>query len=149
MFAFAATLCAAAPTSIPVEDFFADSEIRSVSVAPDGKHIAWLSPVQGIISLMLFDLETGKADLLARPNDENITAFFWKGGELIVYSGELGGNEIRCALLLECGLRMRVDVVPDRLQLVVKVVNTADDAEQRLFDRAHMEDPVERRRGVL
>ena len=80
-------------TPIPIEDFFADSDISNVSVAPNGRYIAWLAPVNGFISLMLFDLETGKPEILAKPDDDNILDFFWKGNDQIVYGGELGGNE--------------------------------------------------------
>ncbi|HKB90820.1 MAG TPA: prolyl oligopeptidase family serine peptidase, partial [Opitutaceae bacterium] len=78
---------------VPIEDFFSYSEISSVQVAPDGKHLAYLAPAQGRLAIMLFDLETGKAEVLARPTDENISFFFWKGSDTILYGGDLGGNE--------------------------------------------------------
>src|SRR5258708_11902792 len=78
---------------VPIEDFFSYSEISSVQVAPDGKHLAYLAPAQGRLAIMLFDLETGKAEVLARPTDENISFFFWKGSDTILYGGGLGGEE--------------------------------------------------------
>lgn len=82
-----------APT-IPVEQFFAEPDIRSVELAPDGKHLAFLTTLgTGKVGIALMDLATGKVEPLVAAHDENIEFFFWKGSEHIVYAGDLGGNE--------------------------------------------------------
>jgi dipeptidyl aminopeptidase/acylaminoacyl peptidase len=79
---------------IPVEDFFAESDYLSVKLSPDGKYIAFLTTLgTGKVGIALMDLGTGKTDALVAATDENISAYFWKGSDHIVYGGDLGGAE--------------------------------------------------------
>ncbi len=91
-----------APT---IDALFSEPEIRSVEIAPDGQHLAFLSPIKGRVSVVLFDLATGKVELLARAADENIKAFFWKDNDTVVYEGDIGGNE--SSSILAISLRSR------------------------------------------
>ena len=80
--------------AIPIERFFADSAMRSVQLAPDGHHLTFLTTLgTGHIGIAMMDLETGKTEALVAMNDENITFYFWKGSDRIVFGGDLGGNE--------------------------------------------------------
>ena len=82
------------PCAIPVEDFFVDAEIRSVQVAPDGKHLAFLAKLYtGKIGIALMDLESGKVEPLIAASDENYYMFFWKGPDRVVFGGDIGGRE--------------------------------------------------------
>ncbi len=136
----AVTLRASEPGGplIPLEDFFADAEIKSVQVAPDGRHIAWLSPVQGITSLMLFDLDTGKPDLLARPNDENIAQFFWKGSDRIVYGGDLGGNESQALVAVDIKTKKFTHLADSYKEGVNEDAATARIVDSLRFDPNHL-----------
>ena len=80
---------------IPVEDFFRSPDIAQPRVAPDGKHLAFLMPVEGKMSVILWDLATGKAITLARTFDADISELYWKGSEHIVFSGDPTGGESR------------------------------------------------------
>ncbi len=87
-------LRAAAPALIPLNVLFGNSQMRSVQLAPDGKHLAFLTTLNtGKIGIALMDLETGKLEPLVVAKDENIKSYFWKGSDRIVYSGDIGGNE--------------------------------------------------------
>jgi len=89
-----AGLPAAGPTPLPVETFFAEPDMRSVQVSPDGHYIAFLTTLgTGKVGIALMDLTTGKVEALVAAKDENIQQYFWKGNDYIVYAGDLGGNE--------------------------------------------------------
>ena len=80
--------------AIPIEHFFADAPMRSVQLSPDGKHLTFLTTLgTGHIGIAMMDIETGKTEALVVMNDENITTYFWKGSDRIVFGGDLGGNE--------------------------------------------------------
>ncbi len=82
------------PPRIPVEDFFAESDYRTVRLSPDGKYLAFLTTLgTGKVGIALMDLGTGKTDALVAATDENISAYFWKGNDYIVYGGDIGGAE--------------------------------------------------------
>lgn len=112
------------PSTIPVEQFFAEPDIRSVELAPDGKHLAFLTTLgTGKVGIALMDLSTGKVDPLVAAKDENIEFFFWKGSEHIVYAGDLGGNESPAYRSISIAKR--------------RVVALAESLRERYSDRAN------------
>lgn len=83
----------AAPAPIPLENFFAEPDIRSVQLSPDGQYLTFLTTIQNHVGIALMTLATGKVEPLVTAGDENIQYYFWKGNDYIVYGGDLGGNE--------------------------------------------------------
>jgi dipeptidyl aminopeptidase/acylaminoacyl peptidase len=94
-FTLGALAAGGAAERIPVEAFFQNPEIASPIVSPGGQYVAFLSPVQGRMSVILFDLATGKVEPVARAFDADITQIFWKGDDRIVFSGDPNGGESR------------------------------------------------------
>jgi dipeptidyl aminopeptidase/acylaminoacyl peptidase len=85
-----------APVSrIPAEAFFDRPTIGLPQVAPDGGHVAFLAPLDGRLSVYVFDLATGKARVLARAFDGDFSDLFWKGSDRVVFSGDPNGRESR------------------------------------------------------
>jgi dipeptidyl aminopeptidase/acylaminoacyl peptidase len=81
---------------LPVETFFAEPDISSPRLSPDGHYVAFLTTLGwGKVGIALQDLVTpGKQpEAFASAQDENIKTFFWKGNDFIVYGGDPGGNE--------------------------------------------------------
>lgn len=81
---------------IPVETFFAEPDIRSVQLSPDGHYVAFLTTLGwGKVGIALMDLvNPGRPpEALVSAKDENIKQFFWKSSDYIVYGGDIGGDE--------------------------------------------------------
>lgn len=82
------------PPLLPLEAFFAEPDVRSLQVSPDGRYLTFLTTLgTGKVGIALMHLDTGKVEPLVGAKDENIEFYFWKGSEWIVYGGDLGGNE--------------------------------------------------------
>ncbi len=82
------------PPVISAEQFFAEPDLRSVQLSPDGKSLAFLTTLgTGKVGIALMHLDTGKIEPLVAAKDENIEYFAWKGSDYIVYAGDVGGNE--------------------------------------------------------
>jgi hypothetical protein len=77
------------PIEAGAELFCSPPAMSGADLSPDGTKLAFLTPNQGIVSLALFHLETGKAEILVRA-DNDIGSFFWKDDDRIIYSG--GGD---------------------------------------------------------
>lgn len=93
-FLFGAGLAfAAGGDLIPVEKFFADAAIAHIRIAPDGRHLAFLAPMQGRVGIALMDLATGKVEPLVRAGDENMDTFYWKNSDTVLFMADVGGNE--------------------------------------------------------
>ncbi len=109
---------------IPVEDFFAEPDYRSVQVSPDGKYVSFLTTLgTGHVGIALMDLATGKTEPLVAAHDENLSLYFWKGPDLVVFGGDLGGNE---------SLALRSIRLQDR-----KVTDLAESYDERETDTAN------------
>ncbi len=86
---------------IPLEAFFSSPQIASPAVSPDGMHVAFLAPVAGRMSLVVFDLAKGTVAPVARPFDGDIAQFFWKGNDRLVFVADPGGRESQAAFVAE------------------------------------------------
>ncbi len=94
LFLFSSLRAEIPATRLPLETFFAEADIRSMQLAPDGKHLAFLTTLGwGKVGVALMDLTTGKVEPLVSAHDENIKIFLWKGSDYIVYAGDMGGDE--------------------------------------------------------
>ena len=114
----------ATPPVVPVDAFFAEPEIRSVQVSPDGNKVAFLTTLAtGKVGIALMHLDSGKVEPLVGAKDENYEGFFWKGSEWIVFGGDIGGNE--SSALRSISLSKR------------KVIALADSYDERAADRAN------------
>lgn len=120
----AGSLHAANPPAVPVEAFFAEPDVRSLQVSPDGKYLAFLTTLgTGKVGIALMHLDTGKVEPLVGAKDESIEFYFWKGSEWIVYGGDLGGNESAALRSISIGKR--------------KVVALSESFRERYSDRAN------------
>lgn len=115
---------AQAVSRVPVEAFFAEADISSVQVSPDGKSLAFLTTLgTGKVGIALMHLDTGKVEPLVGAKDENYEGFFWKNSDWIVFGGDIGGNE--SSALRSISLSKR------------KVIALADSYDERFADRAN------------
>lgn len=97
-----ACLASAATPKVPLEDFFGEPSIRSVLIAPDGAHVAFLKPgAGGRVGIGILDLATGVPEILARPSDENVRVLYWKGPRKLVFGADVGGNESYALLTID------------------------------------------------
>lgn len=124
-----ALLCASGlraeyPARLPVEAFFAEPDVRSLQISPDGRYLTFLTTLgTGKVGIALMHLDTGKVEPLVGAKDENIEFYFWKGSEWIVYGGDLGGNESTALRSISIDKR--------------KVVALAESYRERFSDRAN------------
>lgn len=128
-----------APALLPIEDIFADPEIRSVQVAPDGKHLAFLTKLgTGRIGIALMDLQTGQVEPLVAAKDEDYGMYFWKGPDRIVFGGDIGGRE-RLSLRSISLSKRRVVVLAEAFKnLVADRANQAMILDRLRFDPNHV-----------
>jgi dipeptidyl aminopeptidase/acylaminoacyl peptidase len=117
-------LPAQATPRLPVDAFFAEPDVSSVQVSPDGKSLAFLTTLgTGKVGIALMHLDTGKVEPLVGAKDENYEGFFWKNNDWIVFGGDIGGNE--SSALRSISLSKR------------KVIALADSYDERFADRAN------------
>ena len=79
---------------IPRDVLFGNPERAGVQLSPDGTHISFLAPVDGVLNVWIQSRESGEARAVTASVDRPITSYTWAiNGEQILYSQDKGGNE--------------------------------------------------------
>ena len=127
------------PALIPIENFFADAAMSSVRLSPDGHHLTFLTTLgTGHLGIAMMDLETGKTEALVAMNDENITFYFWKGSDRIVFGGDLGGNESLSLRAISLKNRKVIALAESYKDLVADRANYASIVDTLKLDPKHI-----------
>lgn len=78
---------------IPLKDFFKNPEKSGYSISPDGKHYAYMAPVNQRMNVFVQEIGSDDAKQLTSETDRDIAGFFWKGSDRILYMKDSGGDE--------------------------------------------------------
>jgi dipeptidyl aminopeptidase/acylaminoacyl peptidase len=78
---------------IPVEDFFRNPEKASFQISPDGKYFSFTSPYQGRMNIFIQEIGSNEAKRLTSETDRDISSYFWKNSDHILYLKDNGGDE--------------------------------------------------------
>ncbi len=80
---------------IPRELIFGNPSRSGAQVSPDGKHVSWLAPVDGVMNVWVAPIATptqGKA--ITADKNRGIAQYFWApDGSHVLYLQDAGGNE--------------------------------------------------------
>ncbi|MEI9850385.1 MAG: S9 family peptidase [Sphingomonas sp.] len=99
--ASAGTLIAARPAAapdpalIPRDAIFGNPNRAGAQIAPDGKHVSWLAPVNGVMNVWVApigDLAAAKA--VTKEAKRGLQQYWWApDGAHVLYANDSGGNE--------------------------------------------------------
>ncbi len=91
----AATAPAQPPELIPRDTLFGNPERANVQVSPDGQHLSWIAPVDGVLNVWVAPIgELDKARAVTADKARGIRQYFWsyKPGTLL-FMRDTGGDE--------------------------------------------------------
>jgi dipeptidyl aminopeptidase/acylaminoacyl peptidase len=80
---------------IPRQVLFGNPERVSPRVSPDGKRLAWIAPLRGVLNVWVAPLDRiDEAEVVTDDEDRGIRAFFWAhDGRHLLYVQDKGGDE--------------------------------------------------------
>jgi dipeptidyl aminopeptidase/acylaminoacyl peptidase len=79
---------------IPREVFFGNPDRASLRLSPDGKHMAYLAPRDGVLNVWVQSVGKDDARPITSAKDRPIQAFFWaENSEQVIYMQDAGGDE--------------------------------------------------------
>jgi Dipeptidyl aminopeptidases/acylaminoacyl-peptidases len=81
------------PPLIPLRDFFRNPERTAYQISPSGESIAFLGPYENRLNLWVQLLKHGEARRITAVTERDITSYFWKTDEHILFSQDRGGDE--------------------------------------------------------
>jgi dipeptidyl aminopeptidase/acylaminoacyl peptidase len=78
---------------IPVENFFRNPEKASFQISPDGKFFSFTSPYKGRMNIFVQETSGKEAKQITSVTDRDISSYFWKNSNRILYLKDNGGDE--------------------------------------------------------
>jgi dipeptidyl aminopeptidase/acylaminoacyl peptidase len=84
---------AAEVREIPLEDFFRNPEKVGYQISPDGKYFSYLAPYNNRLNVFVQEIGTADYKRVTNAADRDITTYFWKGNDKILYLQDTGGDE--------------------------------------------------------
>lgn len=130
---------AAGAPPIPPEHFFAEPDLRSVQISPDGRLLCFLTTLgTGKVGIAMMDVATGKVEPLVGAKDENIESYYWKGSDYLVYAGDVGGNESPALRSFSLGKRRVLPLAESYRERYADRANYAFILDDLKYDPQHM-----------
>jgi dipeptidyl aminopeptidase/acylaminoacyl peptidase len=83
----------AAPTQIPLRDFFRNPEKATFQLSEDGKTISFLAPYERRLNLFVQPRGAAEAKRITSITDRSIANYMWKGSDRLLFRKDIGGDE--------------------------------------------------------
>ncbi len=78
---------------IPLRDFFRNPERTAYQISPSGGSIAFLGPYENRLNIWVQSARGGEARRITAVTERDITAYFWKSDQHILFFQDNGGDE--------------------------------------------------------
>jgi dipeptidyl aminopeptidase/acylaminoacyl peptidase len=91
---FIVPLLAAQPAKIiPMRDFFRNPEKAYFQISPDGNYISFTQPYESRMNVFVQKRGSDEIKRVTSITDRDISEYFWKGNDRILYMKDFGGDE--------------------------------------------------------
>lgn len=78
---------------IPVRDFFKNPEKSYFQISPNGKYISFTQPYEKRMNIFVQPVGSKEATRITAVTDRDISQYFWKGNDRLLYLKDFGGDE--------------------------------------------------------
>jgi dipeptidyl aminopeptidase/acylaminoacyl peptidase len=78
---------------IPMRDFFKNPEKTAFLISPDGKYISHVEPYERRMNIFVQKTSDGKAKRITSVTDRDLSGYFWKGNDRLLFIKDFGGDE--------------------------------------------------------
>ena len=76
----------AAVAPLSIASYMKPAEFAQVTISPDGRYLAALSPIKGKRNLMILDLETRKPRAVTSLSNFDVVSYHWVGSSFLVFT---------------------------------------------------------------
>ncbi len=140
------TVFAAKPTvpQIPLRDFFKNPQEAGHLISPDGTQLALLKPWEARMNLFLRSLKndvTSSDKQITELKDRDISKFFWKGNNILVFSRDFGGDENDHLFSANLKTGKIIDLTPFEKTKALLLHDLDDVSENEILVRHNHRDP--------
>lgn len=78
---------------IPLKDFFRNSEIAAFQISPSGEYLSYTKPYESRMNVYIKSRKTGEEKRITSLKDRDVSTYFWKESDHILYMRDFGGDE--------------------------------------------------------
>lgn len=90
---FMALIANAQVREIPLKDFFRNPEKTGYQISPDGNYFSFLAPWENRLNIFVQKVGSDEVVRVTSATERDITAYFWKGNNKIMYLQDKAGDE--------------------------------------------------------
>jgi dipeptidyl aminopeptidase/acylaminoacyl peptidase len=99
--------------TIPLRDFFRNPERAYFRISPDGRHLSFMQPWERRRNIYVQAIGgTGEPTRITAEKDRDISNYFWKGPDRLVYLKDIGGDENDHVVVASRDGKMLTDMTP-------------------------------------
>jgi dipeptidyl aminopeptidase/acylaminoacyl peptidase len=126
---------------IPREVLFGNPEKAGPQVSPDGKKLAYLAPVNGVLNVWLGSIEGGDYAPLTNDTDRGIRAYFFAhDNKYLLYVQDKGGDENWRVYAVDLATKEVRDLTPfEKVQ--AQIVDVSKDHPDEILIALNKDDP--------
>lgn len=117
---------------IPIRDFFKNPESNNYLISPDGKWISYLKPYEKRMNIYIKENKDGAEEMrLTSVTDRDISNYFWKGNNHIIYTRDFGGDENYHVFTVDVKAKVEKDATnfPNTRAEIIDTLDNIDDDE--------------------
>jgi dipeptidyl aminopeptidase/acylaminoacyl peptidase len=101
------------PPLIPLRDLFDNPERALARLSPDGRHISWLAPRDGVLNVWVRDRAGGEARPVTDDRDRGVRSYLWsRDATRIIHLQDAGGDENAHVLVTDLAGGRARDLTP-------------------------------------
>ena len=78
---------------VPLKDFFKNPEKTGYQISPDGNYFSFLAPWESRLNIFVQKIGDNDAVRITSAKERDITFYFWKGNNKIMYLQDKAGDE--------------------------------------------------------
>lgn len=79
--------------SIPMEDFFRNSERAAYQISPDGRHFSYMAPYEDRMNIFVQPVAGGEAVRITDETERSVAGYMWADNERIIFMKDTAGDE--------------------------------------------------------
>jgi dipeptidyl aminopeptidase/acylaminoacyl peptidase len=125
---------------IPLRDFFRNPEKTAYRISPDGKHISFLKPYKQRMNIYVQTVGAKSAKRVTSVTDRDISSYFWKGNDHLVFAKDFGGDENYHLFLVDRDGGKIKDLTPFP-KVKAGVIDDLPDNDQEIIIQHNHRDP--------
>ncbi|MFQ3598784.1 MAG: S9 family peptidase, partial [Chloroherpetonaceae bacterium] len=124
----------------PLRNFFRNPEQSHFRISPDGTRIAFLAPFENRKNIFVRERDSNAATRLTRITDRDISGFFWKGNDKLLYTRDFGGDENYHIFLATIDGKSNVDLTPFP-NVTTSVINDLEEDDTHIIFSMNQRNP--------